>query len=201
MSDSAMHKKYGDLGNREEVEDKYARLIARVWADPEFSTRLVAHPVETLEEFDMGVGPGKDLKVVIGTSGIDYWILPAEPHADDKASIPIVQPPAWYQAIIEKAWHDAAFKRLLLANPRDAAKTFGVKWPATRTLKVLEDTDQLTHFLVPAKPLAEGDELSDELLESVAGGMGAAMQPVRSSSFNQPQFSNVQFQCTTGVRG
>src|SRR6185436_13821304 len=114
MSETAMHKKYGDLGNRNVVEDKYARLIARAWADPAFTQRLVAHPHETLEEFDMGVGAGKDVKVIVGAPGIDYWILPAKPSATDQASVPIVQPPAWYQQIIERAWTDDVFKRRLL---------------------------------------------------------------------------------------
>jgi len=197
-----MEKKYGAAHGNPDVEDKYARLVARAWTDEGFAQRLVASPADVLEEFDMGVGEDKELRVVLGEEGVDYWVLPAKPAAGDKAAVPISQPPDWYQQIIDKAWSDDGFKRRLLADPREAAKEFGVKWPAGRAIRIVEDTDRVTHFIVPAKPADEGVELSDELLESIAGG--ATMQQTTLtgiSTFQQVELRKFQLMHTTGVRG
>ena len=202
MTESAMRKKYGDSGINPEVEDKYARLVARAWKDEDFAKRLVASPAEVLEEFDMGVGGDKELRIVLGEEGVDYWILPAKPAAGDKASVPISQPPDWYQQLIDNAWSDDGFKGRLLANPREAAKEFGVKWPEGRDVRIIEDTDRVTHFIVPAKPADGGAELSDELLESIAGGMVVQQTSLTGiSPFQQVELRKFQVMATTGVRG
>lgn len=202
MAESAMEKKYGAAGNNPEVEDRYARLVARAWSDEGFAQRLLASPAEVLEEFDMGVGTDKELRVILGEDGTDYWILPAKPAAGDKASVPISQPPDWYQQIIDKAWSDDGFKARLLADPREAAQDFGVKWPAGRAVRVVEDTAGVTHFIVPAKPEDDGMELSDELLESIAGGFAMQQTTLSGiSTFQQVELRKFQLMHTTGVRG
>lgn len=202
MDESAMQKKYGNTGNNPDVEDRYARLVARAWTDDDFAKRLVAHPVEVLEEFDMGVGGDTELRIICGEEGVDYWVLPAKPAAGDKASVPISQPPDWYQQIIDKAWSDEEFKGRLLANPLQAAKEFGIKWPAGRVVRIVEDTDRITHLIVPAKPAEDSAELSDELLESIAGGYAVQQTSLTGiTTFQQVELRKFQVMATTGVRG
>lgn len=73
----------------------------------------------------------------------------------------------WGQ-IVAKAWQDGEFKKRLLANPSAVLKEQGLETPAGVQFRVLENTDQLIHLTLPAKP-REG-ELSDGDLENVAGG-------------------------------
>ena len=73
-----------------------------------------------------------------------------------------------FAKIIAEAWRDPAFKAELIANPAAALKAEGIDVPAGMTVTVLENTDSQFHLVLPPVPT---DELSDEALEAVAGGM------------------------------
>ena len=68
--------------------------------------------------------------------------------------------------IIAKCWADEAFKAKLLADPAATLKAEGAEVPAGLTVKAVENTDQVFHLVIPAKPT----DLSDEDLDKVAGG-------------------------------
>jgi len=72
--------------------------------------------------------------------------------------------------IAKKAWKDEAFHQEVLANPNKVYEQHGGQpLPPGVTIKVLEDTPNTVHFVLPVKPPAAG-ELSDAELETVAGG-------------------------------
>ena len=73
-----------------------------------------------------------------------------------------------FAKIIAKAWRDPAFKAELIANPAAALKAEGIDVPAGMTVTVVENTDKLFHLVLPPVP---SDELSDEALDAVAGGL------------------------------
>ena len=70
--------------------------------------------------------------------------------------------------LILKAWSDSAFKKELIENPKAAIeKELNTKLPDDVNVKVVE-TDEKTILLpIPVKPKGE---LTEEQLESVAGG-------------------------------
>lgn len=73
-----------------------------------------------------------------------------------------------YNELIAKTWADEDFKARLLADPADTLRAEGWTIPDGTVVEVVEaDTspDRLT-LVLPAKP----NELSDEQLDSVAGG-------------------------------
>jgi hypothetical protein len=72
----------------------------------------------------------------------------------------------WGQ-VVAKAWSDASFKKKLLADPAAALKASGLEVPRGLQVKVVENTDQVLHLVLPAKPRGE---ISDSDLEKVAGG-------------------------------
>ncbi len=71
-----------------------------------------------------------------------------------------------YQQIIAKCWADEAFKQQLMTDPAGTLKQEGVEVPNGMTLKVVENTGQVFHLVIPARP----DELTDNDLDKVAGG-------------------------------
>ncbi len=73
-----------------------------------------------------------------------------------------------YGKIIAKAWRDPAFKAALIANPAAALKAEGIDVPDGMTVTVVENTDKQFHLVLPPVPT---DELSDEALDAVAGGL------------------------------
>jgi Nitrile hydratase, alpha chain len=70
--------------------------------------------------------------------------------------------------IVAKAWRDPAFKAELIANPAAALKAEGIDVPAGMTVTVVENTDKQFHLVLPPVPT---DELCDEALDAVAGGV------------------------------
>ncbi len=77
-----------------------------------------------------------------------------------------------FAKIIANAWRDPAFKAELIANPAAALKAEGIDVPAGMAVTVLENTDKQFHLVLPPVPY---DELSDEALEAVAGGVSCLL--------------------------
>ena len=68
------------------------------------------------------------------------------------------------------AAEDPEYMKLLKADPKDViSKQLQIEVPAAVNVKVLEETADTMYIVVPHVP-AEGAELSDADLESVAGG-------------------------------
>ena len=70
---------------------------------------------------------------------------------------------------IARAWTDADYKARLINDPQAALAETGVEVPAGITVKVVENTTDTQHLVLPvAAP--EAGEVSVEELERVAGG-------------------------------
>jgi hypothetical protein len=61
-----------------------------------------------------------------------------------------------FQQLVTRAHHDERFKRRLLADPIAAAEEAGIEVPyefkARTTIRVVEDTDEVKHLVLPASP-------------------------------------------------
>ncbi len=68
-----------------------------------------------------------------------------------------------------RAWADAAYKAKLLNDPHAALAEAGVEVPTGTTVKVVENTADTEHLVLPEAPPTIGEISMDEL-ESVAGG-------------------------------
>jgi hypothetical protein len=73
---------------------------------------------------------------------------------------------AGYAKVVVRAWRDAEFKRQLLAHPASVLAEMGVAVPAGKTIKMVENTDQVINLVLLAPPAATG--LSDEDLQKLA---------------------------------
>ncbi|WP_372573313.1 hypothetical protein [Ruegeria jejuensis] len=69
---------------------------------------------------------------------------------------------------LTKVWTDRDYAETLMNNPRAAVEQIGGYVPGDIELKVVRDTDQVTHVHIPAAP-AEG-EISEFDLMSAQGG-------------------------------
>ncbi len=70
---------------------------------------------------------------------------------------------------IARAWADAAYKAKLLSDPHAALAEAGVEIPEGVTVKVVENTADNVHLVLPAMPANVG-ELSDDEQEKLVGG-------------------------------
>jgi hypothetical protein len=72
-----------------------------------------------------------------------------------------------HKSIITKCWGDPEFKQQLIADPVGTLRSEGFAVPNGIKVNVVEDTANEITFVIPPEP----SELSDEALESVAGGL------------------------------
>jgi hypothetical protein len=64
--------------------------------------------------------------------------------------------------VIAKAWTDAEYRKKLHSNPHEALAEVGIQVPKTHKVKVLEDTSDTVHVVVPARP----SHITDEQLKN-----------------------------------
>ena len=73
--------------------------------------------------------------------------------------------------IVKRAWQDEAFRAEFLADAKGTIEKYsGQKLPPELKVVALAEDDKTIHFVIPPEP-ANADELSDEDLEKVAGGV------------------------------
>jgi hypothetical protein len=74
--------------------------------------------------------------------------------------------------IIAQAWKDETYKQELLSNPKAVfEREFKVQLPAEMNVNVVEETNNNIYLVLPKRPNLSNEELSDEELETVAGGI------------------------------
>src|SRR5687768_12176398 len=77
---------------------------------------------------------------------------------------------AKYLRVVSKSWEDEAFKQRLLGNPREVLQEHGLPMPAGSAIQVLEDTPQIMHLALPAKPA--GQPADEQLARLALEGQG-----------------------------
>jgi hypothetical protein len=146
-----------------------AQLIGRAWKDPIFKQALLENPAGALGQFmDFQLPSGLDLVVVEETATTLSLVLPASAEAAEGRERPAIE-----AQIVARALHDATFRQALLVDPAGALQhAFGMHFPSTMTVQVLEETPTTAYLVLsldPTPALAER-ELSDLELMTVAGG-------------------------------
>ncbi len=68
---------------------------------------------------------------------------------------------------ITRAWTDDAYKAKLLSDPRAALNEVGVAVSDKITPRVVEDTAEIRHFVLPKPPPQAGDQDLDQLMEGL----------------------------------
>jgi hypothetical protein len=78
-----------------------------------------------------------------------------------------------WDKIVVQAWLDGSFKQRLLSDPGTVLKEKGFDVPDEIAVKVVADSSQTKHLILPERPA----ELSDAELAQVAGGVTPIQLP------------------------
>ena len=74
-------------------------------------------------------------------------------------------------------WQDESLKKRFIEQPKQVLKDYGIEAPADTELAVVENTKDKKYIVLPEPP--SEDELGDEYLDAVAGGMLAYTMTAR----------------------
>jgi hypothetical protein len=74
--------------------------------------------------------------------------------------------------VFSRAWTDPGYKARFLSDPAGVMAEAGIATPEGMEFRVVENTDDVIHIVLPPEPTEEL-ELSDDALELVAGGATA----------------------------
>jgi len=116
-----------------------AEAVARCWREPDFRSQLKSAPKKTLTEAGAEIPADMDVVVLENTNNVSYGVLPT---------------------LTEQAEHSEKLQR--------AVKRLEAL-PENMELRIVRDTANKSHIVIPAIPAAAG-ALSDEALMQVAGG-------------------------------
>jgi bifunctional DNA-binding transcriptional regulator/antitoxin component of YhaV-PrlF toxin-antitoxin module len=166
-----------------ESAKKFSVIIAKAWEDDSFKQHLFAEPKAILNEYGIEVPDTLRITVVENSVNLLYVSLPAKPSIEpSKEQLKIVQEYSEqfpqqtdydkkYYQIVAKAWKDDSFKQRLLSEPKVIFKEYGIEVADNLEIQVVQNTSNSVYFIIPVKP---SEELSEQELEIVAGGLEAA---------------------------
>jgi hypothetical protein len=154
------------------------QIVTRTWEDEAFKQELVNNPKPVIEQVTGEKLPeGLVIRVVQETPDIRYLLLPSvismTPEERQQIVNELRQGAAGdFSSVIVRAIEDDVFKQELVSQPHAAIeRELGVTLPQGSELRVLEQEDNIRYLVLPMQPDSlEGDELSEEELEAVAGG-------------------------------
>lgn len=100
-----------------------------------------------------------------------------------------------------KVWSDPQFKQRLVQDPAGVMREQGIEVPQGIDVRVVENTENVFYLVLPPRP---SEEISDEQLESVAGGntLGSAGTVSTLGTVSCPaSFGTVGTTATVGTAG
>lgn len=151
---------------------KYEELSQRLQSSEELKNRFLSEPKSVLIEMGIEVPDSIIVKVHEDTATVRNFVIPVKSTDEDEttASNPL------FRKAIAKAYSDASFKTQLINNPKTAiAKLTDESLPEELDICVHENTPTLKHLVIFVD--SAGEELSEQELEAVAGGIGLIKFP------------------------
>jgi nitrile hydratase len=119
-----------------------ARVVARAWVDPDFRSRLLARPTETLADLGYIGRQGEDMVVLENTEAVHNLVVCTLCSCYPWPVLGL--PPVWYKS--------APYRSRAVIDPRGVLREFGVDLPADVELRVWDSTAELRYLVLPRRP-------------------------------------------------
>ena len=67
------------MANTTKKGEAFAKLVQKVWSDPDFKAKLYSDPMPLLAQYGIEIPPGIKVKVVENEPGYMHLVLPSAP--------------------------------------------------------------------------------------------------------------------------
>ena len=137
-------------------------VIERAWQDPIFKQNLLSEPKSTLAQIGIIADENQEIKVKEETDFQRYILLEEQITEGKEETEPL-------SALKVKASLDNTFKQKLIQSPRQTIEEeLGLTLPSWVEVEVLEETPNISYFIIPHLPSEE--EVESEEIMAVTGG-------------------------------
>ena len=116
-----------------------ARVVARAWTDPEFRSRLLTDPVNTISEYHPQTVP---IAVLEDTPSVHHVIVCTLCSCYPGGLLG--NPPSWYKSF--------EYRSRVVREPRAVLAEFGVEVEPHVELRVHDSTAELRYLVLPLRP-------------------------------------------------
>jgi nitrile hydratase len=127
-----------------------ARVVARAWVDPEFKSRLIDDPVDSLSEYLPQAVP---IAVLVDTPEVHHLVVCT--LCSCYPSGLLGNPPAWYKSF--------EYRSRVVREPRAVLAEFGMQLGDDVELRVHDSTAEQRYLVLPQRP-AGTEDWSEERL-------------------------------------
>ncbi|MBI3247154.1 MAG: nitrile hydratase subunit alpha [Deltaproteobacteria bacterium] len=134
-----------------------AKIVARVWVDPDFRARLLADTKAAVAE--MGVDTGSLIKIaaVENTESLHNVVVCTLCSCYPRALLGL--PPDWYKSL--------NYRSRVVKDPRGVLEEFGLDLDSDVEVRVYDSTADMRYLVIPARPAGTEGMSEEQLAELV----------------------------------
>ncbi len=155
----------------ERVPSNGATLVAKAWSDPEFRTKLLEHPKETVIESGFVPEHNADIIVLENTSEVQHMVVCTLCSCYPTALLG--PPPDWYKSL--------SYRSRAVTEPRAVMAEFGLELEEDTEVRVVDSNSELRFLVIPRRPEGtEGwnvEDLATLVTRNSMIGVAAATEP------------------------
>jgi nitrile hydratase len=155
----------------ERVSSNGATLVAKAWSDPEFRTRLLEHPKETVIESGFVPEHNADIIVLENTSEVQHMVVCT--LCSCYPTMLLGPPPDWYKSF--------SYRSRAVTEPRKVMSEFGLELEKETEVRVVDSNSELRFLVIPRRPEGtEGwsvEQLAELVNRNSMIGVAAATEP------------------------
>ncbi|WP_282158072.1 nitrile hydratase subunit alpha [Shimia thalassica] len=150
-----------------------AKVVAKMWSDPEFRAAMLSDPMPLLEEMGFYGRQGEHMVIVENTNDVHNVVVCTLCSCYPWPLLGI--PPGWYKS--------DAYRSRVVREPRKVLQEFGVNIPEETSVRVWDSTAEIRYLVVPQRP-AGTEGLDETALEALVTrdsmvGTGLALEPAQ----------------------
>ncbi len=150
-----------------------AKLVARIWSDPEFKKAILAEPMPILQELGYYGRQGEHMVLVENTPTLHNMVVCTLCSCYPWPLLGI--PPGWYKS--------DAYRARAVREPRKVLAEFGLNLPDEKNIRVWDSTAEIRYLVIPERPKGTEGWSEDQLVPLVTRdsmiGTGLAQAPTQ----------------------